>query len=234
MAGKDELRLLRDGMVINRISTRQEKALDRAVWAIADELQAMFPGVRLHHVREWKVAEVVAALRMTHPGVDFECFFPSSSIRPDGGILSILRRDGRCLPILIAEKKNQGTNDLRALEGKGKQARGNAIERLGKNVIGFRAAMSHEAIFPFVCFGDGCDFAADSTILDRVVTIAQFGALNTEHLYRQGPHGEFQRGTFHFRVAEWSEAEMTTLGLSIARQSVQHYLAAYGAHQFLG
>ena len=33
----------------------------------------------------------------------------------------------------------------------------NAIERLGKNVIGFRTALLNEAIFPFVCFGDGCD-----------------------------------------------------------------------------
>lgn len=233
MAGKDELRILRDGLVINRTSMRQEKALDRAVLSISAELQALFPGIRLRHVREWKVAEVVAALCSRHPGVDFQCFFESSSIRPDGGILSIMRDDGSHLPVLIAEKKNQGTNDLRALEGKGKQARGNAIERLGKNVIGFRAAMCHEAIFPFVCFGDGCDFADDSTILDRVVTIAQFGALNTEHLYRQGLHGEFQRGTFHFRVAEWSEAEMTHFGLSIARQSVAHYLRTYGAARFL-
>ena len=29
---------------------------------------------------------------------------------------------------------------------------------LGKNVIGFRAAMLTEAIMPFVCFGYGCDF----------------------------------------------------------------------------
>jgi len=233
MADKDGLRLARDGQVINRTSFRQEKALDRAVLAIAAELRLHFPGIRLSHVREWKVADVVDALRYTHPGVDFQCFFGSSSIRPDGGILSLVRDDGQHLPILIAEKKNQGTNDLRALEGKGKQARGNAIERLGKNVIGFRAAMSHEAIFPFVCFGDGCDFADDSTILDRVVTIAQFGALNTEHLFRQGARGEFQRGTFHFRVAEWSESEMTHLGLSIAWQSVAHYLQHYGSKRFL-
>ncbi|MCQ3807647.1 MAG: hypothetical protein KTV16_10300 [Acidimicrobiia bacterium] len=53
------------------------------------------------------------------------------------------------------------------MEGKPKQAKGNAIERLGKNVIGFRTAMMNEAIVPFVCFGSGCDFADDSSILDR-------------------------------------------------------------------
>jgi hypothetical protein len=49
------------------------------------------------------------------------------------------------------------------------------IERLGKNVIGFRTAMLKEDIMPFVCFGYGCDFEEQSSILDRVVTIAMFG-----------------------------------------------------------
>jgi len=52
---------------------------------------------------------------------------------------------------------------------------GNAVERLGKNVIGFRAALMRESIFPFVCFGYGCDFANDSYILDRISTVAMFG-----------------------------------------------------------
>jgi type II restriction enzyme len=44
-------------------------------------------------------------------------------------------------PVLIAEVKNQGTNDLRAEEGLLKQAKGNAIERLGKNLLGLRTAL---------------------------------------------------------------------------------------------
>lgn len=233
MADKDDLRAMRVDMVINSRSKKQEKALDRAVLRVKLALQEQWPGIVLHHVGEWKVREVVQRLRARYPGVDFQHMFDSSSIRPDGGILSLVGRDGSLYPVLIAEKKNQGTNDLRALEGKGKQSRGNAIERLGKNVIGFRATLAHESIFPFVCFGDGCDFADDSTILDRVVTIAQFGALNVEHLHRQGPNGEFARGTFHFRVAEWSEDEMTERALSIASQSVRHYLDTYGPAGFV-
>lgn len=72
------------------------------------------------------------------------------------------------------------------MQGKSKQAKGNAIERLGKNVIGFRAALLKEAIFPFVCFGDGCDFADDSSIVDRVKTIAMFGTLNEIHYIMRG------------------------------------------------
>lgn len=152
-------------------------------------------------------------------------------MRPDGGILSIVGRSGRNYPILIAEKKNQGTNDLRASEGKQKQAKGNAIERLGKNVIGFRAALMSEAIFPFVCFGDGCDFTPDSSILDRVVTIAMFGKLNAEHLHNQGAGGVFNRGSFYFRSEQWTAAEMLSACTSIAEKSVYYYLSKYGEEE---
>ena len=144
-----------------------------------------------------------------------------------------MTRDGKAYPILIAEKKNQGTNDLRLAEGKGKQAKGNAIERLGKNVIGFRTAFKTESIFPFVCFGDGCDFDDDSSILDRVVTIAEFGKLNVEHLHNQGPKGDFDRGTFYFRVAEWTGNEMGDLSYKIAEKSVFYYFSKYGDEAFV-
>lgn len=36
--------------------------------------------------------------------------------------------------------------------------------------IGFRT----ESIFPFVCFGDGCDFDEKSTIINRVASIIIF------------------------------------------------------------
>lgn len=172
-------------------------------------------------------------MRGQFPDVDFQYLHERSSMRPDGGILSIVRGDGAELPILIAEKKNQGTNRLRMSEGKATQARGNAIERLGKNVIGFRAALLPESIFPFVCFGDGCDFADESSILDRVVTIAMFGKLNHEYLHNQG--GErFNRGTFYFREPEWTEPEMRKRCYSIAEKSVYYYYSKYGEAAFRG
>ena len=69
---------------------------------------------------------------------------------PDGGITFIVDKYNRYFPILIFEVKNQGTNDLRLQEGKTKQAQGNVVEKLGKNVIGFRTYMLDESIFPFV------------------------------------------------------------------------------------
>eukprot|EP01088_Endostelium_zonatum_P005147 TRINITY_DN16616_c0_g1_i2.p1 TRINITY_DN16616_c0_g1~~TRINITY_DN16616_c0_g1_i2.p1 ORF type:complete len:217 (-),score=-3.34 TRINITY_DN16616_c0_g1_i2:671-1321(-) len=211
----------------------QEKTMMKALVTVADELTTKFAGLKLSHVAEWKLKDVVSELRKNFPAVDFHYFFERSAMRPDGGIMSLIDKKGNQYPILIAEKKNQGTNDLRALEGKGKQAKGNAIERLGKNVIGFRTAMKTEAIFPFVCFGDGCDFADDSSILDRVVTIAQFGKLNVEHLHNQGSNSEFDRGTFYFRVAEWTEDEMADLCLKVATKSVFYYFSKYGEDAFL-
>ena len=232
MAKKEDLRIQRANTVINTRSKGQEKTMVRALLTVVKKLNSKFPGIRLHHVTEWKLKDVVAKLRNNFPQLDFHYFFDSSAMRPDGGILSLVSKTGDTFPILIAEKKNQGTNDLRALEGLGKQAKGNAIERLGKNVIGFRTAMKTESIFPFICFGDGCDFADDSSILDRVVTIAQFGKLNFEHLHNQGSNNEFDRGTFYFRVAEWTEQDMAALSLKLAEKSVFYYFSKYGEDTF--
>lgn len=205
----------------------------RALITVVDGLKGKFPGIQLKHLSEWKLKDIVEDLRANFPQVDFHYFFDTSAMRPDGGILSIVSKTGTLYPILIAEKKNQGTNDLRALEGLKKQAKGNAIERLGKNVIGFRTAMKTESIFPFICFGDGCDFADNSSILDRVVTIAQIGKLNVEHLHNQGSNSEFDRGSFYFRVQEWTENDMAVLSLKLAEKSVFYYFSKYGEDAFI-
>ena len=93
--------------------------------------------------------------------------------------------------------------------------------------------MKTETIFPFVCFGDGCDFAEDSSILDRVVTIAQFGKLNVEHLHDQAD-GIFDRGTFYFKVSEWREEEMFDRCFALAEKSVYYYFSKYGKDSFCG
>ena len=154
-------------------------------------------------------------------------------MRPDGGILSLVARESaESYPILISEVKNQGTNDLRAKEGLKKQAKGNAIERLGKNVIGFRTALRDEGIVPFVCFGDGCDFADESSILDRVTTIAMFGPLNEIHLVNEGPSGIINRGSFYFREKAWTVPEMADVLYDVAQRSVHYYIAKYGKNHF--
>lgn len=230
MSRKHELRDQRVGTVINLTSKSQEGRLGIALNATVARLAEF--GLTLHHARDWKLSEVVNRLRALFPDIGFHCYFDNSAMRPDGGILSIEDLDGALFPVLIVEVKNQGTNDLRASEGKPPQARGNAIERLGKNVIGFRTAMLHEGILPFVCFGDGCDFAVTSSILDRVVTIAMFGPLNEVQVVNLGENGRFNRGSFFFREQAWRADEMGAIMYEVAERSIHYYYAKYGKARF--
>ena len=231
MSRKADLRIQREGTVINLTSKKQESELGRALEEVAGRLADEF-GVQLKHERQWNLSDVIESLQSSFSDVEFHCHFDSSAMRPDGGILSIADHNERPYPILITEVKNQGTNDLRAQEGKKKQAKGNAIERLGKNVIGFRTAMMTESIVPFICFGYGCDFADDSSILDRVTTIAMFGPLNQINVVNQGENGLFNRGSFFFRENPWTVAEMTSRMFDVASRAVYYYFARYGPEKF--
>lgn len=184
MARKQQLREQRAGTVINVTSKKQESDIIKALEEVVEHLTRKFERkISLAHEKQWYLKDIVAELRRAYPDTVFHCYFDTSSIRPDGGILHIRGKpeDSSIYPVLISEVKNQGTNDLRAKEGLPKQSRGNAIERLGKNLIGLRTALMRESIFPFVCFGYGCDFEADSSILDRVSTMACSGN-STRHI----------------------------------------------------
>lgn len=233
MARKHDLRAQRAGTVINMTSRRQESDLGRALAEVVDQVTDVF-AVELEHAAQWKLADIVSSRRGDFGDIEFHYHFETSAMKPDGGILSMLDNDGTARPILITEVKNQGTNDLRAAEGKPRQAKGKAIERLGKNVIGFRTAMMSEAIVPFVCFGYGCDFADDSSILDRVSTIAMFGPLNTANVVNQGESGSFNRGSFFFRVEKWTVNEMAEVMYEVASRAIHYYFARYGETAFRG
>jgi type II restriction enzyme len=232
VARKAGLRKQREGTVINLTSQKQETELGRALKTVERKLRKEFGQLRFHHARELALGEVVEGLRREFPDVDFATPKEGTSMRPDGGILSVVDREGNRHPVLIAEVKNQGTNDLRAAEGKSRQASGNAIERLGKNVIGFRAAMLAEDIMPFVCFGYGCDFATESSIRDRVVTIAMFGPLNRISVMNEGEAKLFNRGSFFFREKEWGKRKMAEVMHEVARRSIDYYFAKLGRNAF--
>jgi type II restriction enzyme len=231
MAKKQQLRKTRTGTIINVTSKKQETEVYQALQLVVEALESNHR-VQLVHEPYWFLRDIVANLRTNFPEIDFFYHFNTSNIRPDGGILSILGKNSIRYPILISEVKNQGTNDLRLQEGLPKQAMGNAIERLGKNVIGFRTALMHESIFPFVCFGYGYDFSEGSSILDRVVTIAMFGKLNTLYLHNLGEAGGFNRGSFYFRRERWSIQEMREIMYDIAERSVYYYYSKYGKDNF--
>jgi len=234
VARKHQLRQQRTGTVINVTSKKQESDIIKALHKVVAHLQKKFGAkITLVHEKQWHLKDIVAELRHAYPDTEFHYHFDSRSIRPDGGILYIQGPEGDKLtyPVLISEVKNQGTNDLRAREGLPKQAKGNAIERLGKNLIGLRAALLKEAIFPFVCFGYGCDFEDDSSILDRVSTMAMFGRLNETYLHNE-ESGKFNRGSFYFRPQRWAVAEMVSVMNDIAERSILYYFSKYREKHF--
>ncbi len=234
MAKKHQLREIRTGTIINVTSQKQETEIIQALIRVVEYLGSKFnKKVALFHEKRWHLKDIVAELRHTYPDIEFDYHFDTSSIRPDGGILYIRGQPGDKLsyPILIAEVKNQGTNVLRAEEGLPKQAKGNAIERLGKNLIGLRTALMRESVFPFVCFGYGCDFESDSSILDRVTTMAMFGKLNKTYLHNE-QGGRFSRGSFYFRPEKWSVDEMYEIMKDIAERSILYYFSKYKESHF--
>jgi type II restriction enzyme len=225
---KADLRLQRAGTVLNLTSKQQETALGKALKKVVARLQADF-GLQLHHAKTAKLADILNGLEADFPEVPFGHVRPDTSMKPDGGILSVVDREGRRHAILVVEVKNQGTNVERVAEGLKEQAKGNAIERLGKNVIGFRAMLLTENIMPFVCFGYGCDFAKESSILDRVVTIAMFGSLNEINLFNVSM---FNRGSFYFQEKKWSAKKMEEVMYEVASRSIDYYRAKYGRRAF--
>jgi type II restriction enzyme len=234
MARKHQLREQRAGTVINATSKKQESDVITALRRVVEHLGHKFgKKISLAHEKQWYLKDIVAELRHTYPDTQFHYHFDTSSIRPDGGILHIQAKPGDrfMYPVLITEVKNQGTNVLREKEGLPKQAKGNAIERLGKNLIGLRVALMRESIFPFVCFGYGCDFEGDSSILDRVSTMAMFGELNKTYLHNE-EGGKFNRGSFYFRPNPWSVDERVNVMADIAERAVLYYFSKYREEHF--
>ncbi|WP_406615705.1 EcoRI family type II restriction endonuclease [Mycoplasmopsis hyopharyngis] len=211
-------------------SEKQENELKKAVESILKSLNEKFPFLEIKIESSINLKEIVEKLKQKFPEEEWIYTFESSNIKPDGGILFIKNfQEDIFLPILISEAKKQGTNDkIKEITGK-TQACGNAIERLGKNVIGLRTWLKDEKIFPFVCFGYGWDFNSKSTILDRVVTIAEYGELNkiylmdTEHT---------KRGCFYFKEEKWSIEEMKKVLLNISQRAIFYYFSKYGEDSF--
>lgn len=231
MSNKSQLSQQRLNTAINKTSKLEDKqclgVVNKLIQDLTNELD-----INIEWQKRIYLHEAVDILKQRFKNISFATPKKRSSMSPDGGVTSIVDKCGNKYPILIAEVKNQGTNDIREKEGKKKQALGNAVERLGKNVIGIKTLMLGENIFPFICFGDGCDFAEGSSILDRVVTIAMFGELNQNNTLNDGPNNEFARGSYYFREPKWTFEEMYEKMYSVAKQSILYYFKKYGKRNF--
>lgn len=233
---KDALRKSHVGILLNDKSGKMEERLRAALEELVTQLQTAHQ-INIEVEKRLYLPELVAQLNAMYQqayGVEFKKATTKTNIflTPDGGFLYIRDAAGNKRCILVIEAKRQGTNNDRLAEGKKKQAQGNAIERLRKNMQGIDCFFSGEAITPFVCFGEGWDFQDESSILDRVSTMNSFFPLNTVHvdkLYLGNPVQEiFKPASLFFREESWSPAEMLEVMQRVSERAIAYYQAKYG------
>ena len=221
------------GKTLTKTANKMDKLITSCVEEVKLKLQNEYCGkINLNHNTKIYLKDIVAKLKKIYPNEDWFYNFEKSTIKPDGGILYLFDKNGKQYPILIAEQKSQGTNNRVVQETGKRQARGNAIERLGKNLIGLRIWLKNEEIFPFVCFGSGCDFEEKSSILDRVSTMAEFSKLNCINLFRTTDTKRCP-GSFYFQEKGWLKNDYLKIMLEIANRSILYYFSKYGKENFI-
>lgn len=209
---------------LNTISAKMDRVLLEQVKHLKTNLTKKYPHLKFVFEEKLFIKELVSTLKQRFNDEEFCYCFDKSFIKTDGGFLYVVcPKTSLKFPVLVSEQKKQGTNDvIIATTGK-QQSRGNAIERLGKNVIGLRDFCLGLDIFPFVCFGYGIDFSANSSILDRVSTIASFSKLNQINLY-DTKITKRKLGSFYFRQEPFLATEIYKIIEEIALKSIEYYL----------
>lgn len=207
----------------NILSKKMDKDIDVAIVKVLEVLTETYPNISFNFRKTFPLKEIIEILKIKYPkySKEFAEVFDSSFIKPDGGFIYFLDKDEKIRIVLVSEVKRQGTNDKRLEEGLKKQARGNAIERLGKNLSGIKALFKDEEIIPFVCFGSGDDFKDDSSILDRVKTMNDYFPLNK--MFVKKDHLPLEPVSMFFRYKDWTVEEMVEIMLKAASESMEYY-----------
>ena len=219
----------------NVLSKNDDKEIHLAAERVIDYLEKRFEmntKYKNHHLefeKSIKICDMINFIKKKSLRTEFYSYDNSRAIYPDGGIIYLVdESDNIKYPLVIAEVKHQGTNKERAEEGKEKQATGNAIERLGKNLTAIKTYMHYENITPFVCFGHGCDFADDSTtVLTKVCCLNEFYDINKIYVNKKDndrDHGGFSPVSMYFREDPWTEDEMFDIMKEIAEYSFRYWL----------
>jgi type II restriction enzyme len=193
------------------------------------EFENKFTNYEICFEKTIKVEDMIRFIKSKGVRNEFDFSYIDREIVPDGGVLFLINKQTKeKKPILISEIKHQGTNDERLKEGKKKQATGNAIERLGKNLTGIKTMMNYDKITPFICFGWGCDFAGDSvTVLAKVGMLNEFYPLNQIFVFKRDGNSEykpFSPVSMFFREQIWTVDEMFDIMKEIAETSLRYYL----------
>lgn len=199
-----------------------DKEIVQALNAAIEILTEKYPELVFDWQKTMKLTDIIAMLSRQYPEFAHRFGKPleTSFISPDGGFLFATNKQGQRRIILVSEVKRQGTNDARKEEGLAKQAMGNAIERLGKNLIGIRAIFKNEGVLPFVCFGHGHDFRDGSSIRDRVLTMNEFFPLN--EMFVEKDFMPFEPVSLLFRHEDWTVDEMTKTLVEVATRAIEY------------
>ena len=175
--------------------------------------------------------EMISVIKAGGLRKEFDDVFGERTIKPDGGIILLEHEfDEPSRVVLVSEAKRQGTNKERMAEGHERQAQGNAIERLGKNLTGIKAMMNHEQITPFVCFGWGCDFTEDymdDFVMAKISMMNEFYKLNKIYVYKRD--GDSNRNRYapvsmYFREERWTQQEMFEVLKEVGEDAMRYYL----------
>ncbi len=212
----------------NTLSKNDDKTVAVVMETVIEHLNVRFKlaelGYYLEYVKQIKLSELIGIIKSYDKRTEFATLTNEDAyIQPDGGVLVLRKKDDENYKriALAVEMKHQGTNDKRVAEGKKKQAQGNAIERLGKNLIGIRATLQYEKVTPFVCFGWGIDFAEGSGIRNRVITMNEFYPLNRVFVHKRENYAPV---SMYFREKEWQENELFDVMKEIAEASITTYI----------
>lgn len=193
------------------------------------EMETNFKNYHLEFQKTIKICDMINFIKKRGGRTDFYSYDSDRFISPDGGIIYLVDEVNDIkYPLVIAEVKHQGTNKERIKEGKKAQATGNAIERLGKNLTAIKSYMHYENITPFVCFGHGCDFAADNkTVLSKIWCLNEFYDINKIYVNKRDndrEHGGFSPVSMYFREEVWTIEEMFDIMKEIAEYSFRYWL----------
>ncbi|SYV90188.1 Type-2 restriction enzyme RsrI, partial [Metamycoplasma alkalescens] len=178
---------------LNINSSKQEKSLRDVVNTLLSNLQQKYPNLSFELKNKIYLSDIASEINNFENETFFSPIFKTTFISPDGGFLFLVDNiTNKKYPILISEMKYQGSNS---------SFKGNAIERLGKNVIALRNYFINHEILPFVTFCSGPDFnPSKSKIIDRLSTIACFAPLNKINLFK---YGSINPGSYFCREEEW-------------------------------
>ncbi|MDE0229983.1 MAG: restriction endonuclease [Spirochaetaceae bacterium] len=218
-------------------SKRSDKAIHEAmldcIGYLNKRMAGHMDGYSLEFDTKLSYLQLIDMIRVSGQRSEFDPTFADRTIKPDGGVIWLTRPDDEQYRrlVVVSEVKKQGTNKERIAEGRGRQAQGNAIERLGKNLIGIRAALNHEVLTPFVCFGWGCDFEENydegSFVMSKVSMMNEFYPLNRTYVFKKDGSSDknrFAPVSMYFREPEWQHDEMFHILKEVAETSLRYYL----------